>query len=181
MKESNRFWLAFALVAVGVICRVAPHPWNFAPIGAIALFSGASFDRRRSALIVPLVSMLAGDAALQLFTGHGFHVLMPVIYATYALIACLGLALRERRANPLWVGGGSIAGSILFFLISNLGVWAAGGTYPQTMSGLAACFVAAIPFFGNTVTSDLLFNAIFFGIFVFAERRSPAFAVGQRA
>ena len=84
-----RFWLALTLVVIGVIVRVMPHPWNFAPIGAIALFGGARFDRRYFAVGIPLVTMLIGDAFI------GFHSLMPVIYATYALIAVIGMFLRD--------------------------------------------------------------------------------------
>ena len=89
-----RFWLAFALVGVGVVCRVVPHPWNFAPIGAIALFGGAKFERRAFAIVIPLLTMLIGDAII------GFHSAMPVIYATYALIAVIGMLLRNRESVP---------------------------------------------------------------------------------
>src|SRR5205085_9862540 len=97
-----RFWLAFALVAAGVVLRVAPHPWNFAPVGAIALFGGAHIQRRWLAVILPLMTMLIGDAFI------GFHSLMPVIYATYALIAVLGMLLRERRDSVPAVGGAAL-------------------------------------------------------------------------
>ncbi len=164
-----RFWLACALVIVGVALRVMPHPWNFAPIGAIALFGGAKFERRSFAIGVPLLTMLIGDAFI------GFHSLMPVIYATYTLIAVIGMLLRDRQTIPA-VGGGVLLSSTIFYLTTNFAVWAMGTTYAKTAAGLAACYIAAIPFFGNTLASDALYSAIFFGIFAIAERTIPALA-----
>ena len=167
-----RFWFAFSLVVAGVALRVVPHPWNFAPIGAIALFGGARFERRAFGILVPLLTMLAGDAII------GFHSLMPVIYATYALIAVIGMLLHKTE-NVLAIGGASLAGSTIFFITTNFAVWAMGTTYAKTAAGLATCYVAAIPFFGNTIVSDLLFTAIFFGAYAllthgFAHRFAPS-------
>lgn len=164
-----RFWLALALVVIGVVLRVVPHPWNFAPIGAIALFGGARFERRAFGVAIPLLAMLIGDSII------GFHSLMPVIYATYALIAVIGMLLRDRESIPA-IGGCALLSSTMFYLITNFAVWALGTTYAKTASGLLACYIAAIPFFGNTLVSDMLFTAIFFGAFAIAERRIPAFA-----
>jgi hypothetical protein len=160
-----RFALSLLLVLLGVVFRVAPHPLNFAPVGAIALFAGATFENRRSAFLVPLVTMFIGDLFI------GLHSLMPVIYATYALIVILGMALRSRRRSALAVGGAAFASATIFFVITNFAVWLTGETYPLTPGGLAACYVAAIPFFDRTLASDLLFSACLFGAFALAERR----------
>jgi len=157
------FILPTLLVVLGVICRVVPHPANFAPIGAIALFAGASFRDRRAAVVVPLAAMFIGDLFI------GLHSLMPVIYATYALIAVLGMLLRERHNSPLHIAGGAFAGATIFFVVTNFAVWL-GGMYPRTLEGLTACFVNAIPFFDRTLMSDLLFSAIFFGAYALAGR-----------
>lgn len=161
--------LALSLVAAGVALRVIPHPWNFAPIGAIALFGGARFDRRWMAIALPLITMLIGDAFI------GFHSAMPVIYATYALIAVIGMFLRDRSSIAA-IGGASLLSSTIFYLTTNFDVWARGTTYAKTLTGLVTCYIAAIPFFGRTIASDLLFSAIFFGVFAAVERTSPAFA-----
>jgi hypothetical protein len=159
-----RFWLALTLVVVGVVLRVMPHPWNFAPIGAIALFGGARFDRRYFAIGIPLLTMFVGDAFI------GFHSLMPVIYATYALIAVIGMFLRDRTTIPA-IGGGVLLSSTIFYLTTNFAVWETGTTYAKSVAGLVACYVAAIPYFGNTLASDALYAAIFFGTFAVVERR----------
>lgn len=170
-----RFMLPLLLTILGVVCRVTPHPWNFAPVGAIALFAGATFSNRRAAMLVPLATMFAGDTLLELLTGDGWHSLMPVIYATYAVIAMIGMLLRDRRDSPLHIAGGAVAGATLFFVTSNFAVWTISTVYPKTFTGLAACFVAAVPYFERTLTSDLLFSAIFFGAYALAARRfAPA-------
>jgi len=168
-----RFILTLLLVVLGVVCRVAPHPWNFAPVGAIALFAGATFDNRRAAFAVPLLTMFLGDLFI------GLHSLMPVIYATYALIVALGIRLRARRRSPVAVGGAAFASATIFFVVTNFAVWLSGMTYPKTFDGLVACYAAAIPFFDRTLASDLMFSAIFFGALALAERYVPALAVSK--
>jgi hypothetical protein len=165
-----RFMLTFLLVALGVVFRVAPHLWNFAPVGAIALFAGATFDNRRAAFAVPLLTMLIGDLFI------GLHSLMPIIYATYALFVALGMRLRARRQSIIAVGGAAVASATIFFAITNFAVWLTGETYQLSFNGLVACYVAAIPFFDRTLASDLIFSAIFFGAFALAERHMPATA-----
>jgi hypothetical protein len=107
---------------------------------------------------------------------------MPAIYATYAVIVVLGMLIREHRTSPLHIAGGSLAGATLFYVTTNFAVWMTFTTYAKTMTGLAQCYVAAIPYFGRTIASDLLFSAIFFGLFGLAERRIDAhrFAPSQR-
>ncbi len=167
---NSRFWLSLGLVIAGVALRVMPHPWNFAPIGAIALFAGAHFERRFFAITIPLVTLFIGDSIV------GYHTLMPVIYATYALIAVIGMLLRDRRNSIPAIGGSVLLSATIFYVVTNFAVWAIGTRYAKTMAGLIACYVAAIPYFGNTLVSDALFTACFFGIFAISERTIPMFA-----
>jgi hypothetical protein len=171
-----RFWLALALVIGGVAWRVTPHPWNFAPVGAIALFAGARFERRWLAVVTPLLTMFAGDTLLQIVTGSGYHSLMPVIYATYALIAVLGMLLRDPKTTFFAIGGCVLASATIFYVVTNFAVWLTSPMYAKNGAGLIACYVAAIPFFGNTLASDALFSAALFGLFAIAERVIPVFA-----
>jgi len=164
-----RTLLTLSLVVAGVVLRVIPHPWNFAPIGAIALFGGARFDKKWMGITLPLITMLIGDAYI------GFHSAMPVIYATYALIAVIGMFLHDRRSIAA-IGGASLLSSTIFYVTTNFDVWARGTAYAKNAAGLATCYIAAIPFFERTIASDLLFSAIFFGVFAAVERASPAFA-----
>ena len=152
------------MILAAAAARLVPHAPNFTPIAAIALFGGAHFADKRLAFGVPLAALLLSDLVL------GFYHGMAVVYGSFALIVGLGLWLRSRRT--IWpIAGAALVSSLLFFLVTNFGVWVAGSLYPQTLSGLGACYVAAIPFFRNTLGGDLFFSAVLFGGFALAEKR----------
>jgi len=165
-----------ALVLAAAAARFAPHPMNFTPIGALALFGGALFASRRLAMLVPLVALAAGD----LFTG--FQWVYLVVYLSFLVNVGIGRWLGSRRTLGR-IGGAVLAGAAQFFLVTNLAVWAlAIGNYPRTGAGLAACYVAGIPTFWNAVAGDAFYAALLFGAMALVERRFPAFrpATGLR-
>lgn len=166
---ANHARLAAILAAIfaAALFRLAPHPPNFTPIAAMALFGGACLGRRALAFAAPLGALALSDAIL------GFHSSMVFVYGSVALTVLLGWAV-ARKITPMRVAGAAVASSVLFFVVTNFGVWLAGGMYPPTLSGLAACYVAAIPFFQNTLAGDLFFTAVLFGGFALFERRLPA-------
>lgn len=155
-----------AAILIAAAMRLLPHPPNFSPIAAMALFSGAYMPRRGLAFIAPLAALLLSDAII------GFHALMPIVYGSVALVVCLGWLLSSRR-TPARIALAAVAGSVTFFLITNFAVWAFGDMYPKTLEGLAACYVAALPFFQNGLAGDLFFTAFLFGGFAIAERLMP--------
>lgn len=163
---NTRFWILVAMIVTAAAMRLLPHPPNLTPIAAIALFGGAQFARKRYAFAIPLGAMLASD----LFLRGGFHVLMPFVYGAFAVTVVLGLIIRHRR-TPFAIGVTALTGSVVFFVVTNFAVWAVFDFYPKTVEGLTACFVAAIPFFRNTVIGDLFFSAVLFGGLALAERR----------
>jgi hypothetical protein len=162
-----RLLLALGIIALAAALRVAPHPWNFTPVGAMALFSGAVIKNRRLAFVVPLLALFLGDIFI------GFHKLMPIVYASFLLTVVIGFWLRDRRTAGR-ITAATLAGAIQFFLITNFAVWAFGLTYPRTGAGLVACYVAGIPFFWNTLAGDAVYAVLFFGTFALAERLFPA-------
>ncbi len=168
-KESllYRTLLALAMIALAAALRIAPHPWNFTPIGATALFSGAVLKDRRLAFLFPMLALFAGDVFV------GFHKLMPVVYASFLLNVAIGLWLRDRRTVAR-ISLATVLGAVQFFIVVDLGVWAFGSTYPHTGEGLLACYVAAIPFLWNMLASDALYGALLFGGYALAERLFPA-------
>jgi hypothetical protein len=170
-NHSRLIALLSAIVAAAAL-RLVPHPPNFTPIGAMALFSGAYFGRRGLAFVAPLAALFLSDLVL------GFYHGMGTVYFSVALIVMLG-AIALRRASAPRVGVAAIASSVLFFAITNFGMWLFSGFYPLTAAGLAACFVAAIPFFQNTVAGDLFYAALLFGGFVLAERFVPRLRAGE--
>lgn len=157
-----------AVILAAAASRLLPHPPNFTPIAALALFGGASFTDRHLAFLIPLAAMLLSDVIL------GFHALMPVVYGSFGLIVLIGMWLRRRRRAPLAILGAAFTGSITFFVLTNFGVWALGSMYPRTVGGLIAAYVAAIPFFRNTLLGDLFYVAVLFGGFALPEERFPA-------
>ena len=170
MKPRTKLLIGMILAAVAM--RLLPHPSNFTPIGALALFAGAHFDDKRWAFVVPLAAMLLSDLVL------GFHGQMPITYAAFAVIVAMGFWLKENK-SVLNVTGASVAAATFFFVVSNFGVWAFDRLYPLTLQGLITCYVAAIPFFQNWLIATLVYSAVLFGGLVFAEKKLPALAVAN--
>ena len=169
-RKENLFYrtlFALAVIVLAAGLRIAPHPWNFTPLGAMALFSGAFIRDRRLAFLFPLLALFAGDIFV------GFHKLMPIVYASFLLSVAIGFWLRNRRSVAR-VGAATLFGAIQFFLITNFAVWAFGLSYPRTGAGLLSCYVAGIPFFWNTLAGDVLYASLLFGGFALAERIFPA-------
>jgi hypothetical protein len=172
--NSARLFAILAAIVSAAALRLVPHPPNFTPIGAMALFSGAYVGRRGLAFAAPLGALLLSDLVL------GFYSHMEIIYLSVALAVLVGwVALK--RVSVRRVGLAAIASSVLFFALTNFGVWAFSGMYPATLSGLAACYVAAIPFFQNTLAGDLFYSGLLFGGFALLERTVPSLRAPQPA
>jgi hypothetical protein len=165
-NHARMITLLSAIVAAAAL-RLVPHPPNFTPIGAMALFSGAYLGRRWLAFVAPLGALVLSDLVLGFYRGQA------TVYASVALIVMIGMAALQRR-SVVRVGLAALASSILFFVITNFGMWLFSGFYPRTLVGLEACYVAAIPFFQNTVTGDLFYAVLLFGGFALLERALPA-------
>lgn len=158
--------IAALLVVLAAALRILHHPWNFTPIGAMAIFSGSLFRNRWAAFLLPLAALFAGD----LFVG--FHKLMFAVYASFALSVAIGRWLAESR-TVVRIGGAVFLGAAQFYVLTNFAMWAIGGFYPKTSAGLAACYLAGLPYFANTLAGDGFFAAILFGSFALAEKLLP--------
>ena len=112
-----RLLLAVVIIAIAAVLRIAPHPWNFTPVGAMALFSGAIIKDRRLAFAFPLLTLLAGD----MFVGFYKLSVMLIVYASFLLSVLIGRFLQGRRALPR-IAGATLLGSLQFFLITNFAV-----------------------------------------------------------
>jgi hypothetical protein len=167
-KESMllRTILVFAMIVLAAALRLAPHPWNFTPVGAISLFSGAMVRDRRVAFLFPVLVMFATDAII------GFNKLSPLVYASFLLSVLIGRFLKQNRSF-LRIGGATFLSALQFFLITNFGVWVFLSSYPRTGAGLAACYLAGVPFFWNMLAGDAVYATLLFGGFFLAERLAP--------
>lgn len=170
IMRKSRFIILTLFIVAAALLRLLPHPPNFSPIIAIALFGGAYFSSRGAAFIVPMIAMGLSDIFL------GFHQSMPFVYASFLLIVGIGFVLKShKRFTPIL--SGAVGSSILFFLVTNFGVWLTGTMYPHTFSGLLSCYAAAIPFFQNTLLSGLLYTGVLFGSFELLKRKYPSLSL----
>jgi hypothetical protein len=147
--------LSTLLVALCVVLRIVPHPSNFAPVGATAVFAGRTL-RPWMAFVLVAAAMFVGDVILARL--HGYPVatrVTPFVYGGFFVQALLGRLLRAKKGGAV---GAALGGSVAFFVLSNFGVWAADAMYPHTTAGLAACYLAAIPFLGGTLLSDIVWT-----------------------
>ena len=158
-------WLAVALVVFGVVMRLLPHPANLAPVGAIALFAGAILPRKL-AWWLPLGIMVISDLILGMYSGILFT------WAGFLLVTLFGTTLRG-QSNWLRVPFGALGASVIFFIVSNFGVWLQGNMYALNWSGFVLCYEMALPFFRNTFIGDLMYSAIFFSVYALAVRYVP--------
>lgn len=153
--------LAIALILIGILLRFAPHAPNFTPVAAIALFSGAYLNKKY-ALAVPLLLMVTSDLIM------GLHDVVIFTWGGFALITLLGFWIRKHK-TIFGVLSTSLASSLLFYSISNFGVWLM-GWYPHTINGLIQCYIMAIPYLRNFTLSTLLYAAVFFGAYELVAR-----------
>lgn len=160
----------FFLIILGIICRFLPHPANFAPIGAIALFGGLYLPKRW-AIILPLAAMFMSD----LFIGLYSWPIMISVYSGFAIMGIIGLLVRQNKKLTTILGG-TLIGCSIFFLITNLAVWQFGSIYEHSWSGLAHCYLLALPFFRNSLVGDLFYVGTLVGGYeltlYFAQKKS---------
>lgn len=183
-KTLNVRWgVVFLIVLCTLLSRlVAPATginelYNFSPLGATALFGAAYFSRPWMAFAAPLLSLWLSNLLLdnlffsQYYDGFSWFSNWEV-YAAFALIIVLGKYLLV-KVSVARVLAASLSSSALFFLLTNFAVWQSGTLYEPDSSGLFACYTAALPFFKNTLQSDLLFSGILFTAMEWARRSYP--------
>jgi hypothetical protein len=187
-----RFIVICLLIVAPACLRMLTFEWNVVPVAALALFCGAHFRNRSLAFAIPLASMFLGDILLAIQEHNPgkylFHDQMPLVYGCYIVSVTMGIGLRRywdrldegpgepadakfgtsRKYSGFWtrvvpIASLTIAGSILFFIVTNFGVWWLADFYPKNLHGLGQCYVAAIPFFRGTLCGDLIGSAILFG------------------
>lgn len=185
MKENNNFRvlsLCAGLILVAVVSRILNaemHWYNFGPLVAISLFSGAVLKNKSYAYLLPLAAYFISDVYLQLVHQNGFYGISQFfVYGAMILVVALGSLMKKVQA--LNVLGFTVGGSLLFWTISNLGVFFS-GYYGLNLQGLINTYLAAIPFyqkdgvstglFFNAIVGDLIFSGALFGIYALVKSR----------
>ena len=174
-KHNFHFGILIVMLIIAAMSRLLPHPPNFTPIGGLALFGAAYFGRKYWAFIIPIVALWVSNLILdnvvyaQYYDGFVWFS-NPMVFIAFAAIVVFGL-FSLKKVKPVNLLGASLGASLIFFLISNLGSWLSYGMYPMNFAGLIECYIAAIPFFPNTLAGDLFFTAVLFGSFEWMKNK----------
>ena len=161
------------LIALGVAGRLLPHPPNFTPMAAIALFAGFIFLKRYIAVIAVVVTMLLTDyfafgyLSAEWFASKSMWVvylalLFPIVFKNFL----------QKKLGLFRVAGAALASSTVFFIATNFSVWAFSPMYEKTLEGLVLCYTMAIPFFQNTIAGDLIWSGVIFGTYLLLRNYS---------
>jgi len=176
LESRNWFVLPYLLIFGAALLRLTvSHPYNLIPIFSCLLFFGANRPKRE--FVLPLLVLVGVDIFLTthrygfpLTSGHA------VTWMWYLTAAVLGAGMLRNSVSTPRVIGASLLASVSFFVVSNFTVWAEWGMYAKTFSGLGACYIAALPFFRNSLVSETTFSLLIFGIY----RYSQAFTLARR-
>jgi hypothetical protein len=177
-----RFFFVSTLILLAAFSRLIPHPMNFSPLGAIGLFGAAHFSKKWQAFLIPLLATLLSDIFLNNVIYSQYHTSFTVFYEgaywqyiSYILITATALLVFRKVTAPRILVG-ALSSTVIFFLMSNMGVWVAHPEiYAQNFTGLIACYVAGVPFLKMTLFGDLFYSGVLFGVFYIAQKRNLTF------
>lgn len=158
--------MAYFLVILGAALRLVPHPANFTPLTAIGLFGGATLGKK-TALWIPLAALVVSD----FFIGFDSFASRSSVYGSFLIITLLGFVV-GKKITPLRVIGGAVAGSVIFYVITNLVVLYPPVMYPHTLAGQMASYAAALPFLRNMMLGDLVYTGLLFGLHAWVAQRT---------
>lgn len=174
-----RFLCLLVLVLAAGLSRILPHPWNMTPVVAMAMFGGAYFTNRIWAVLIPLVSLWISDLILDntLYASKAgefvwFYGGFYWQYGATAVVSVLAMFSLRKVTVPRFLIS-ALSSAVLFFLVSNFGVWIGNKAFTQDFSGLVKCYTDAIPFFKGTLIGDFFYGTILFGGFELATRYVP--------
>ncbi len=171
-QNSSLVLSAVLLIVFAAFTRLFPHPYNFTALGAIAVFGGSVIKDKKLAFLLPLAALLLSDVCLQVFTStKGFYgTTQFFVYGAFMLTTFLATFIRKTSVAN--IAFAAVWSALIFFVVSNLGVWVSSTTYPHNISGLLACYALAIPFYKNEFFGNFLLNSImgnlFFGALLFS-------------
>ena len=179
-KINLRFSVLTALILLAAFSRMIPHPANFSPLGAIALFGAAHFSKKWQVLLIPIAATWLSDLFINNVIYAQYYPSFTWFYdgfywqyLSYLVIALMAIPLFKKVSKERILIG-TLGSTIIFFLISNVGCWVGNSFYPQNFMGLTTCYAAGIPFLKGTMLGDIFYSLILFGSFAFAQYKLPA-------
>lgn len=168
MQDKNKIFIALGLVGIATLGRLIPHPWNMTPVAAAATLAGVKLGKR-FAVVVPLLAMFIGDIVIGFYNWH----MLVVVYASMSAIGFVAYLSRGREGVAIFLAR-PIAASVLFFLTTNAAVCFFGTMYQHNGAGLLASYIAGLPFFGRDIVGNLLYTALFFGVYEYAVHKKTS-------
>lgn len=185
-KINLRFSVLTGLILLAAFSRVIPHPSNFSPLAAIALFGAAHFSKKWQILLIPIAATWLSDLFINNVIYAQYYPTFTWFYEgfywqyfSYLVIALIAIPLFNKVSKERILIG-ALSATIIFFLISNVGCWVGNSFYPQNFMGLMSCYTAGIPFLKGTILGDLFYSTVLFGTFAFAQHKLPVLkSVGQ--
>ncbi|HYH57517.1 MAG TPA: DUF6580 family putative transport protein [Anseongella sp.] len=192
ISSNNRTGITIltGIIFTAALSRILPHPWNFTPVGAMALFGSAYYASRWMAFIVPLAALWISDVVIN-STIHApfiegsplFHPSMIAVYLAFISITLTGLLIL-RKVSVSRVLLSALTGAVAFWLIVDFASWTWDPIYrtlyPRNLAGLLACYTAGFPFFLKMLLGNLLYSSLLFGVFEVLRRKLPSLALAAR-
>jgi hypothetical protein len=180
-KFNPKFGIIVLMVVAAAATRFMPHPPNFTPIGGMALFGAAHFAKKYWAYLIPFLALWLSDLILNnvvYSSPDGFTWITSFglwNFAAFGMIVFLGSNILKKINLPNIIGA-SVIGSLVFFLITNFGVWASDplNMYADNIAGLTAAVAAGLPFFWNTLAGDIVYVGVLFGGYEIAKNIYPS-------
>ncbi|MCB1202388.1 MAG: hypothetical protein KDK41_17220 [Leptospiraceae bacterium] len=177
-KKHLKLPILILIILAAAFSRLIPHIPNFSAFGAIALFGAAHLQKKWQVFLIPAMALWLSSLVIDNvyyaadYTGfvwfyEGFHWQL----LSYFAIGALGLFLFKKEVSVMKTGIGALSAGLIFFIVTNFGVWMTSSLYEPTLSGLATCFTAAIPFYRATMLGDVLFTFVLFGGYYLAQQK----------
>lgn len=181
MNQPRSLLLSSALLIVfAALSRLLPHYPNFTAVGAIAVFGGAVIKDKKWALLLPLAALFLSDVCLHLFTSTpGFYGgEQAFVYGGFILVTLLSFLIKKATVANITLA--AVWSGLVFFIVSNLGIWLLGSFYTKDVTGLIACFTAALPFYKNEFFGNFVLNSIYGNLFFSAILFGSYYAIKKK-
>ena len=144
----NYFKISIGIFLALAASRFIPHPPNFTSLLALSFYVPAFLGFRYIPALI--FSFIITDVFI------GFHTLT---FFTWGSVLLIGIMSKYFIKNISKRISGALIGAVLFFVITNFGVWCL-GSYGYSLVGLLICYKFALPFFAYSLISTFIFSGL---------------------
>lgn len=171
--------LLLTIIVLAACSRLLPHPANFSPIAAMALFGAAHFNKKWLALLIPITATWLSDLYINNVIYHHYYTQFTWFYdgcqwtySSYLLIGVMAIFVLN-KINTTRIVIASISASAIFFLVSNIGCWINSNDYEQSFYGLLNAYAAGMYYLKGTLLGDTFYSLMMFGLYALAQYQFP--------